>query len=164
MEKRILAIASAGGHWEQLQRMRPAWDGCQVAYVTTASGYREGTIRAASLRGQSAPQYYTIVDANRWQKLRLLYQLLQITLVLLKIRPDTIISTGAAPGFFALKIGKLLGAKTIWIDSIANAEELSLSGKKINKSADLWLTQWLELAGENGEREKNKPAYRGRVI
>ena len=42
--------------------------------------------------------------------------------LLLRHRPDVIVTTGAAPGYFALRFGKLLGARTIWIDSMANAE------------------------------------------
>ncbi len=38
--------------------------------------------------------------------------------LLLKERPDIVITTGAAPGYFCLRLGKLLGARTIWIDSI----------------------------------------------
>lgn len=58
-------------------------------------------------------------------------------LIVLLHRPDIVISTGAAPGFFALLFGKLLGARTIWIDSIANAEQLSVSGQKVKLFADL---------------------------
>ena len=73
-------------------------------------------------------------------------------------RPDVVLSTGAAPGFFAILFGKLLGARTIWVDSIANAEQLSLSGKKAGRFADLWLTQWPHLAQPGG------PLYKGSVI
>ncbi len=31
---RVLAVASGGGHWVQLLRLRPAWEGCDVAYAT----------------------------------------------------------------------------------------------------------------------------------
>ena len=127
---KVLAISSAGGHWVQLQRLRVAWDGCDAAYVTTKEGYRDDLIADAAHRGQSAPRFYRVVDANRWQKLRLLRQLFGIVIILLRERPDVIISTGAAAGFFALRLGKLMGARTIWVDSIANAETMSLSGKK----------------------------------
>ncbi|MFT6557854.1 MAG: UDP-N-acetylglucosamine:LPS N-acetylglucosamine transferase [Sneathiella sp.] len=159
-KKHVLAIASAGGHWVQLQRMRPAWDGCQVSYVTTKSGYLAQVQTDAKKRQQSEPGYYTVTDANRWQKLRLIRQILEIFFLLVRLRPDVIISTGAAPGFFALKFGKIFGAKTIWVDSIANAEELSLSGQKVRSAADLWLTQWEQLSGE----EPEKPNYAGSVI
>jgi hypothetical protein len=69
-----------------------------------------------------------------------------------------IITTGAAPGYFALRVGKLFGARTIWIDSMANAETLSKSGQEVGKYADLWLTQWEHLARPQG------PHYLGAVL
>ena len=99
-----------------------------------------------------------IVEANRWQKLRLLKQLVQLLLIFITVRPDAVITTGAAPGYFALRLGKLFGARTVWVDSIANAEQMSLSGQQVRKYADLWLTQWEHLSGEGG------PAFLGSVI
>lgn len=158
-----MAISSGGGHWVQLRRMRAAWDGCDVAYVTTKEGNRVDVFRDARVRGQPTPRFYTVVDANRWQKRRLLRQLLTIAWIILKERPDVIITTGAAAGFFALKIGKVIGVRTIWVDSIANAGTLSLSGKMAGASADLWLTQWEQLAGSM-DRERGLPQFRGSVI
>lgn len=73
-------------------------------------------------------------------------------------RPDIIISTGAAPGYLALRLGRIMGARTIWLDSIANVEHLSMSGFRIGRSADLWLTQWPHLARPEG------PHYEGAVL
>jgi len=83
---------------------------------------------------------------------------LQVFWIVLKVRPDVVFSTGAAPGFFALMFGKLFGARTIWLDSIANAQKLSVSGQKVRPFADLWLTQWEELSSNKG------PDYRGAVV
>jgi UDP-N-acetylglucosamine:LPS N-acetylglucosamine transferase len=155
---RIVAIASAGGHWVQLMRLRAAWEGCDVTFVSTDPGLVEVLHQAAAARGEPDPKLRIITDGNRWQKRRLILQLLQILVLMLRIRPDAVISTGAAPGYFALRIGKLLGARTVWVDSVANAEELSLSGRKIGKHADLWLTQWEHLACPEG------PHYLGAVL
>ncbi|UTW55871.1 UDP-N-acetylglucosamine transferase subunit ALG14 [Kordiimonas sp. SCSIO 12610] len=160
--KKLLAIASSGGHWVQLMRLRPAWDNCDVAYMTTELAYRDETLAYAKEKGLSAPRFYKTIVATRWQKFSLVRQLFDILLVLIKERPNVIISTGAAPGFFAIRVGKLLGAKTLWVDSIANAEELSLSGQKICNHADVCLTQWPELAGQDG-KEKT-PQFWGAVL
>jgi hypothetical protein len=69
-----------------------------------------------------------------------------IMLLLWRERPDVVLSTGAAPGYFAIRLGGWMGARTVWVDSVANAEELSLSGRKAGACADLWLTQWPHLA------------------
>jgi hypothetical protein len=81
-----------------------------------------------------------------------------VLLLLLRVRPDVVISTGAAPGYFALRLGRILGARTVWVDSVANAEELSMSGRMAGKYADLWLTQWEHLA------EKGGPMFKGSVL
>ena len=46
----------------------------------------------------------------------------------------------------------MLGIRTVWVDSVANAEELSMSGQKAGGCVDLWLTQWPHLAGDDGPR------------
>ena len=51
--------------------------------------------------------------------------MLRTFLVVLRERPDVVVSTGAAPGYFALRFGRLFGARTLWLESIANVEELS---------------------------------------
>jgi hypothetical protein len=83
---------------------------------------------------------------------------LQLFWIVFKERPDVIISTGAAPGYIAIRLGKLFGARSIWVDSIANVEQLSMSGALAGGRADLWLTQWPHLAKENG------PYYKGAVL
>jgi UDP-N-acetylglucosamine:LPS N-acetylglucosamine transferase len=139
--RRVLAVASGGGHWVQLLRLLPAFEDCDVAYVTVSEAYR-------SQVGEG--RFYAVPDATRWNKLRLVWMGLKLTWIMLAERPDVVISTGAAPGFFAIRVGRWLGARTIWIDSIANVERLSMSGEKIGPHADLWLTQWPHLARDDG--------------
>ncbi len=147
--KKILAIASGGGHWVQLLRLRPAFDGCDVVYATVREGYR-GDVGGAEFR--------VIPDSNRWNKLALLRCALGVMWLVLRERPDVVISTGAAPGFFGVRFGKWFGARVIWVDSVANAEELSMSGRKAGGFVDLWVTQWQHLAGADG------PKFFGSVI
>jgi UDP-N-acetylglucosamine:LPS N-acetylglucosamine transferase len=139
--RRVLAIASSGGHWTQLVRLSSALAGHQVTWVTTNPGYRD-----------KAPpgEFRAIRDASLWDKPGLLIMLGQISRLVLTLRPDIILSTGAAPGYFAIRVGHSIGARSIWVDSIANAEELSLSGRRIGRYADLWLTQWEHLARPEG--------------
>jgi UDP-N-acetylglucosamine:LPS N-acetylglucosamine transferase len=135
--RRVLAVASSGGHWVQLNRLRPAFGGHEVAYLTTDPGHRDEVGDA---------RFYTVEDANRWNKLKLLRSAAKVVWVLLRERPDVVVSTGAAPGYVAIRCAKLLGARTVWIDSVANVDELSLSGRMASTTADLCLTQWPHLA------------------
>lgn len=156
--RKVLAIASGGGHWIQLLRLRPAWSGCQVTYATTSPDFRDELEREAQSTGEAAPGYVVLNNANRWNKLQVIRLVLRIVVLIVMLRPHVIITTGAAHGYLAIRIGKLLGARTIWIDSIANADELSLSGKMVGAHADVWLTQWEALARPEG------PAFKGAVL
>jgi len=148
-KRKILAVASSGGHWTQLLRLRPAFDGHEVVFATTQSDSRD----------EVAPdRFHCLPDANRKSKLRVLLLMLRTFLVVLRERPDVVVSTGAAPGYFALRFGRLFGARTLWLESIANVEELSLSTKLARPYADLLLTQWPHLAQPEG------PHYRGSVL
>lgn len=146
---RVLAVASGGGHWMQMLRLRPSFAGCEVHFATVDP--------AASATVAPAP-LWTFTDSNRDTKLRLLWTTLQLAWIVLRVRPDVIVSTGAAPGYLAIRLGKLLGARGMFIDSIANANELSLSGRLVRRHADRMLTQWPEVAQKTGAD------YRGAVI
>jgi len=89
---------------------------------------------------------------------RLVFQALTVLWIVLRTRPQVVVSTGASPGFFAMLFGRVLGKTTIWVDSIANAEELSLSGQQARRFTDLWLTQWEHLARPEG------PKYFGSLV
>src|SRR6056297_2753112 len=155
---KLMVAASAGGHWIQLMRMRKAWDDFQVIYVSTEPGLEDVVKAMARGEGNPPPKFASVTDANLTKKWHLLKQLAEVLLVVVRHRPDVIITTGAAPGYFALRFGKLFGARTIWIDSMANAEKLSKSGQEVGEYADLWLTQWEHLAQSGG------PHFMGRVL
>jgi hypothetical protein len=103
-------------------------------------------------------RFLTIPDANMWHKGRLVITAAWVLFRLVQLRPDVVVSTGAAPGYFAITLGALIGARTVWVDSIANAEKLSLSGRQAGKRAHLWLTQWAHLSSNQG------PYYCGSVL
>lgn len=146
--KKILAVASGGGHWIQLMRLKPAFEGHNLVYLSTHDGYKKLVEGSA---------FYKVTDANRWNKLKLLKMAFEVRKVVMKEKPDVIISTGAAPGLFAILWGRLIGSRTIWLDSIANVEKLSMSGRIIKPFAHLHLTQWEHLAN-------NSTLFKGNVI
>ena len=139
--RRVLAIASAGGHWMQLTMLRPAFDHHDVTWLTTLPGLAE--------QAGAAPAH-VIPDCNRdtpWQVAR-------CTAVLAghiaRLRPHAVISTGALPGVIAMTLARPLGARTIWVDSIANAEEMSASGRLARRVATHRLSQWQSVATATG--------------
>jgi len=133
----VFAIASIGGHWVQLLRLMPLFSSNNVSFMSTKPSLEETV---------SGHRYYLVPDANRKNKVGLIKCCLSIGTKIVFARPKVIVTTGAAPGLFGIVIGKILGVKTVWIDSIANVEKLSLSGKIASKIADRVYTQWEHLA------------------
>jgi UDP-N-acetylglucosamine:LPS N-acetylglucosamine transferase len=150
MRKRILAIASGGGHWVELQRLKPAFEELDVVYASVYPEY------AGDVPGH---RFYSFRDVSRWDRFGFVVLAIQLLRLLMIERPKVVITTGSLPCCIALMFAKyLLGAKTIWIDSVANVEQLSSSGKLAGRFVDVWLTQWRGLAKEGG------PHYWGAVL
>ena len=128
--------------------LRPALEGFQVQFSSTLPGLSDPELGKVHL----------VPDCNRNERLRSLAACLKILLLVARFRPHVVVTTGALPGLIALFFGKLMGARTVWIDSVANAEEMSLAGQKARRHADLWLSQWPEVARATGAK------YAGSVL
>lgn len=149
-KKRVLVIASGGGHWVQMRRLRPAFEGFDVAYVSVYPDYAEDV---------AGYKFYAVRDITRLSLTNLAVLIPQFISILLKERPDVVITTGSAPGLVGIAIAKTITrARTIWIDSIANCERMSSSGKQARHFADEWLTQWPQLSTAKG------PGHWGAVL
>jgi len=148
---RVCLAASAGGHLTQLLELSSCWRQYDVFCVST------NEVAVTKLRDY--PIVYTVGEGNRKHPFRCLMILLRCLSIALKHRPHVVISTGAAPACLFCLVSKALGSRIVWIDSIANVERLSLSGRIIRPFASLCLTQWPELA----QRYRNVE-YAGAII
>ncbi|AWI86803.1 UDP-N-acetylglucosamine--LPS N-acetylglucosamine transferase (plasmid) [Alloyangia pacifica] len=141
MVQRVLAVASAGGHWQQLCLLREAFAEHEVLYMTTMGGLPEHF---------NATPAVIVPDCNRDRPALAVLAALRVFWCLLTWRPQVILSTGAMSGLLAIAGGRLFGARTIWIDSVANAESMSKSGTLARRWAHLSLSQWEHVARDTG--------------
>lgn len=130
-------------------RLRPAFAGAEVTYATV---HRDASDDVANAR------FFVFPDANRDRKFALILQILKITWIIARVRPDVVITTGASCGYVAVRLARFLGSRTLFMDSIANAEKMSLSAQLAQRHANMLLTQWPHLDDPNG------PRYHGSVI
>ncbi len=137
----VLAVSSGGGHWVQLCRLLPAFSGAEIYFATPD---------ASSFEVVGKSRVHVFPDANGTTPLRLILCFAKLTFILLRLRPDVVVSTGAAGGFLAIKLARLIGARTMFIDSIANSEDLSISGRLSLGVADRVLSQWPSVAARTG--------------
>jgi UDP-N-acetylglucosamine:LPS N-acetylglucosamine transferase len=150
-ELKICLAASSGGHFSQLLKLSEGWKGYETVCVTTTDVVRDAL--------QNFGRVYVVGECNRNNPWRVFKVWIRCLKVILRERPDVIVSTGAAVGCMTCYLGKLFGARVVWIDSITNVERISLSGRMVRWVADLFLVQWPELARNNANIE-----YVGAII
>lgn len=138
---KVIAVASIGGHWVQLLRIaKPLQKYKNIVYISTNEKCRQMLDANAQL--------YIISEFSRWDLWKIIPCLIEVLKVLIKEKPDAVISTGAAPGLITVFVAKLLFIKTIWVDSIANVEKLSFSGRIASYLVNQIYVQWPDLANE----------------
>ena len=119
---KVCLVGSSGGHLDHLYILRPFWEGKERFWAT----FDKEDARS-QLKGEKIyPVYY---PSNRS----------------LKERPDLIISAGAAPAVPFFYIGKLFGAKLIYLETFDRINKASLSGKLCYKISDLFIVQWEQM-------------------
>ena len=136
-KKKIIAVSSIGGHWIQLLRIiKPLERDMDIIYIST-------NMECKTMVDDHT--FYCIKDFSRWNAYLLFPNLIKAIKLIIHESPDVVISTGAAPGLICLFAAKLCGKKTIWIDSIANIQKLSMSGCVSSKFVSRTYTQWEHL-------------------
>lgn len=145
--KTVLSVASNGGHLVQLMQLKPLFRKKNMVLVTT------------SPISSDVPYAVEIVrDINKNSSFREIAGSFVNSFRIMRCHePDVVLSTGALPGLIFILVGRLLGIKTIWIDSIANVDSLSLSGKIAQFFSMHCFTQWKHL-------ESKRAKFIGRVI
>lgn len=146
----VLLVSSSGGHWVQMSKILPALDGLE---------WDVATVDLSAVEGLNYRRAFRIQDFNRDTWIASAGGLFSVLRCVLGSRATHVISTGAAPGLVAIAIGKLAGKKTMWIDSVANAEKISLSGRLASPFSDVVLTQWEDVA-----QRYRFARYEGRLV
>lgn len=148
--RKVMAVSSGGGHWVELRRLLPAFAGTEVVYVST---------EPAADPDLAPSRYYAVHNVTRRNTFGFALTIRQTLAILRRERPDVVVTTGAAPGLVALVLAKLVcRSRTVWIDTIAHSEGMTLSGRLARPVADAWLVQWPHLARPGG------PEYWGAVL
>ena len=141
---------------DQLMELRSVTDGRDAFLVTYRS---EATKRI--------PQWKRRVYfmRHRGEKLPLIgLMLLVMSLkaigILVREKPKVLISTGAEIAIPFFLVGKLLGSKTVFIDSMTRVRSRSATGRLLYPVADVFLVQWPEARRLYGPRA----VYAGSVV
>jgi UDP-N-acetylglucosamine--N-acetylmuramyl-(pentapeptide) pyrophosphoryl-undecaprenol N-acetylglucosamine transferase len=131
--------ASLGGHLELLVRLRPHLNGYEPVWVTAA---QDGADPVRSLGDR-------VVDLPRFNRSRPLSAVRNVWVSLVRAvreRPDVIVTSGAGSVVAFCVFGRLLGARVIFVETMARVTSPSASGRVLSRMARLVLVQWQEMA------------------
>jgi UDP-N-acetylglucosamine:LPS N-acetylglucosamine transferase len=78
--------------------------------------------------------------------------LVRVTRIFRRERPDLIVSTGAEIALPVVAVGKFFGCKTIYVECGAQVTEPSFTGRFMVRFADWFYVQWPELRNAYGPR------------
>jgi len=134
--KKICFACSSGGHTEQIMMLKPLMKKYDSFLVTEKTQY--------ALNAGDEKTYY-LVQSNRKEK-KLIFVLIWNSIlslrILLKERPDVIITTGVLAIIPLCLLHKIGGGRLIYIESFAKIHSPTLSGKLLYRFADRFYVQW----------------------
>jgi UDP-N-acetylglucosamine:LPS N-acetylglucosamine transferase len=139
MTKKICFTASLGGHLEEIAKLAELRNQYEIFLVTEKGGFIELTI---------CKRVYHLSQINRKEILfipKFIKTFFQSFYILLRERPQSIISTGALVTVPICFLSKIMGKRVIYIESFARVDTASLTGKLMYRIADLFIVQWEEL-------------------
>jgi UDP-N-acetylglucosamine:LPS N-acetylglucosamine transferase len=140
--KKIAFVSSSGGHLEEISRLRGIERKYDCFLITEKSDF--------VIKDFCEKKYY-VPMMNRKQLFfipRFIWLFFLTWIILLKEKPDFIITTGALVAYPFCVVGKLLGIKIIYVESFARVSEPSLTGKLVYNLSDLFMVQWEDMLRE----------------
>lgn len=138
--KKILLISSSGGHFQQLNQIKNNIKDNELNNIITISEY--------VFKENREDEVFYFPQFNRksiYSQIKFIFSLISICRIILKFRPDVIISTGAGFVLVPMFISKLLGIKTIFFESFAKVESKTLTGRICYLFVDRFYVQWEEM-------------------
>lgn len=134
---KVCLVGSSGGHLTHLYMLKPFWKDKDRFWVT----FDKEDARSLLNNEKMYKCYY---PTNRNVK-NLIRNTLLAVKILFKEKPDLIISSGAAVAVPFFYLGKLFGAKTIYIEVFDRIDAPTLTGKLVYPVADKFIVQWEEM-------------------
>lgn len=134
---KVCLVGSSGGHLTHLYLLKPFWENKERFWVT----FDKEDARSILKNEIFYPCHY---PTNRNLKNLIKNTILAFN-ILRKERPDVIISSGAAVAVPFFYIGKLFGAKTVYIEVFDRIDAPTLTGKLVYPVTDKFIVQWEEM-------------------
>lgn len=148
---KLLLVCTPGGHFSTMMGLKNFWSAYPREWVTYSR------VDTEQLRDKEVVYWVEKQEARELWRAGINF--FKALFILHQSRPELVISTGASLAVPFLLASKLFGIKTVFIESISRANDLSLSGKLVYNLVDEFYVQWAECI-----KNYPKAQYRGVVL
>jgi len=128
-------VSSCGGHLTEVRALKPAYETNEYFYVLN-----DQAILPDDMKGRT---YFISHSERDWKFFLNLWEAFRI---LLRERPQVILSTGAGPAVPFAIVGKLFfRTRVIFVETITRIDTPSMTGRIMYRIADDFFYQWRSL-------------------
>lgn len=142
-KKKVLFISSTGGHLNELLELSPLFEKYDYHIITEKDKTNE------YLKEKYGNRLFYLPYGTRSQLFKYIgvyfYLILKTIYYYLKLRPQVIVTTGTHTAGPMCYLGKLCGSKIVYIETLANINKKTVTGRLIYPIADLFIVQWEEM-------------------
>lgn len=142
-KKKVLFISSTGGHLNELLQLDKLFGKYDYHIITEKQGVTE------SLKEKYGERISYLPYGTRKKLFKYifvyLYLCIKTIFLYFKIRPKYIVTTGTHTAGPMCYLGKIFGSKIIYIETFANRNRKTATGRMIYPIADLFIVQWEEM-------------------
>lgn len=148
---RVLLVCSPGGHLQQMLALEPAWGEMEHEWATLHGPDSDVLLAGKRVQFGHGPTNRSLRNLAR--------NLVFAAGVLRRRRPEAILSTGAGLAVPFFLIGRLMGIRLVYVESVTRTESISVTGRLVYPLAHRFFVQW-PAAAERLERAE----YAGAVL
>jgi hypothetical protein len=131
-----MLVCSSGGHLLQLYRLKPWWERHRRTWVTFSGPDSESMLEDEDVAWAYHPTTRNVPNLIR--NLGLAWTLVR------RHRPDVVVSSGAGVALPFFVLGRLFGARTVYVEVYDRIDLPTLSGRLCYPLSSLFLLQWEE--------------------
>lgn len=135
-------MCSHGGHLTELIALSDAWRGADVFWITYESTRTRGMRRTYLIRNIGLNPLLMLVGGIR------------IAAILIKERPDVVVSTGAELAIPALYLARAMRIRTIFVEVWTRVRRPTGTGLIVYPVAHSFFVQWPQLLRFYGRRAR----------
>ena len=141
--KKVMFISSTGGHLSELLQLEPLFKEYDSYLVT------EKTKSTLGLKGKYPGKVSFLVYGTKSHLLSYLfkfgYNIIKSLVLMVKVRPQVVVTTGTHTAVPMCYIAKFLGRKVIFIETFANSKTRTKAGELVYPIADVFIVQWKDM-------------------